>query len=66
MLDDLDLLEAVLAPLVADPLGEHAIARRAGDVGLGGEVSVRLTGAAPRRQRQESPLERSLGGRSGR
>ena len=37
MLDDLDLLEAVLAPAIANPFGQRAIAQGAGDVRIGGQ-----------------------------
>ena len=56
VLDDLDLLEPVVAPPIAHPFGEHAIARRAGDVRIRGQEGVRLarplaaTGAARKRR----------------
>ena len=60
VLDDLDLLQPVLAPLVADPFRQHAIARRPGDVRCRGQVGVRLARAAAGGQRQEAALNRSL------
>ena len=60
VLDDLDVVQSVLAPAIADPLGERTIARRSGDVRLGGEERVRVTRAIGRRQREEAALDRSL------
>jgi hypothetical protein len=60
MLDDLHLLEAVLAPSIADPVGEHSIARGAGDVGVRGQERVGVTCPRGRGERQEPVLEAAL------
>ena len=58
MLDDFDLLESVLAPAVADPVGQHAIARRPRDMRLGGQDGVGGTRLFRGRQQQETVLDR--------
>src|ERR1019366_460920 len=62
MLDDLDLLEAVLAPAIADPVGQDAIARRAGDVRIGGQERVSVACFRRRGQREESIFEAAFRG----
>ena len=58
--DNLDLFEAIFAPAIADPLGEDAVARCAGDVRLRGQEGVRGTRAPGRGEEEETVLERSL------
>ena len=62
-----DLFEAVLAPTIADPLRERAIARRAGDMGIGRQERVRVACPGCRGERQEAIFEAALrgGGRRG-
>ena len=60
MLDDFDLLESVVAPAIADPVGQHAIARRPRDMRLGGQDGVGGTRLFRRRQQHEAVLERTL------
>src|SRR5204862_6711328 len=43
-----------------DPFGEHAVARRPGDVRLGGEKRVRVARAIGGGKREEAALDRSL------
>ena len=66
VLGDLDLVEPVLAPPFANPVGEHPIARRPGDVRLGGQVRVRLASVLRRGERQELCFEAALGDRGAR
>jgi hypothetical protein len=66
VLCDRDLLETVLAPAIADPFGERAVARRSGDVRFGGEERVRVTRFIGRGECKKAALDRSLGARRAR
>ena len=57
-----DALEAVLLPAVAHPFGKQAIARRAGDVRLGGQKRMRLARPGRRRHGDEAAFDGTLGG----
>jgi hypothetical protein len=61
VLDDLDVLEAVLDPAIARPLGELAVARRAGEVRLRGEQAVAVADAVGVGEGEQAPLEAVLG-----
>src|SRR5207244_1375095 len=62
VLGDRDLFEAVLAPAIADPFGERAVARRSGDVRFGGEERMRVTRFIGRGECEKASLDRSFGG----
>jgi hypothetical protein len=66
VLDDFNLLEAVLAPAIADPLGEHPIAHGAGDVRFGGQERMGIARPGGSRKGEESILEPALDGRRAR
>ena len=61
MFHDFDLVETVLTPAIAHPVGEHAIARRAGDVRLRGQELVRLARLVGRRYGEKATLECAFG-----
>jgi len=60
--DDVDLFETVFAPAIANPVGERAVARRAGDVRLDGQKGMGLARAPWRRERKEPALDGALPG----
>jgi hypothetical protein len=60
MFDDLDAIQPVLAPAIAHPLRERAIARRTGDVRLSGQEGVRVARPFGRREREKAALDPAL------
>jgi hypothetical protein len=61
VIDDLHVLESVLAPAIANPFSECPVSRRSGDVWLGGEKGVRLARAIGRGQGEEATLDGTFG-----
>lgn len=61
MLDDVDLLQSVIAPAIPHPFGEHAITGRPGHMRIGGQEGMRLAGFCRGRKRQEPVFEAALG-----
>src|SRR5439155_25840682 len=66
VLNDLDLLEAVLAPAVADPFREKPVARRSGDVRLRSKQRMYGAGILGRWKPEKTRFPGALGDRGAR